>query len=67
RDLRQEPLTVRRALLQQLMDTTEDDHLRFSEALEAAPSDLVASARKISSSTPLIFLSSGSGICARNP
>jgi len=44
RDLRQEPLGVRRALLQQLMDTTEDDALRFSEALEAAPSDLVATA-----------------------
>jgi len=47
RDLRQEPLTVRRALLQQLMDTTEDDYLRFSEALEAAPSDLVATACKM--------------------
>ncbi|MDG9968124.1 DNA ligase D [Achromobacter mucicolens] len=47
RDLRQEPLTVRRALLQQLMDTTEDDHLRFSEALEAAPSDLVATVCKM--------------------
>jgi len=44
RDLRQEPLTVRRALLQQLMDTTEDDQLRFSEALDAAPADLVATA-----------------------
>ncbi|AVJ28192.1 DNA ligase D [Achromobacter spanius] len=44
RDLRQEPLSVRRALLQQLMDTAEDDHLRFSEAFEAAPSDLVATA-----------------------
>lgn len=44
RDLRQEPLGVRRALLQQLMDTAEDDQLRFSEALEAAPSDLVATA-----------------------
>jgi len=44
RDLRQEPLGVRRALLQQLMDTAEDDHLRFSEAFEAAPSDLVATA-----------------------
>lgn len=47
RDLRQEPLTVRRALLQQLMDTAEDDQLRFSEALEAAPSDLVATACKM--------------------
>ncbi len=47
RDLRQEPLTVRRALLQQLMDTTDDDHLRFSEALEAAPSALVATACKM--------------------
>ncbi len=47
RDLRQEPLTVRRALLQQLMDTTDDDHLRFSEAMEAAPSALVATACKM--------------------
>ncbi len=47
RDLRHEPLTVRRALLQQLMDTTEDDHLRFSEALEAAPAGLVATACKM--------------------
>lgn len=47
RDLRQEPLTVRRALLQQLMDTTDDDHLRFSEALKAAPSALVATACKM--------------------
>ncbi|MFJ3460209.1 DNA ligase D [Achromobacter spanius] len=44
RDLRQEPLGVRRALLQQLMDTAEDDHLRFSESFEAVPSDLVATA-----------------------
>ncbi len=47
RDLRQEPLGVRRALLKQLMDTAEDDHLRFSEALEAAPSDLVTTACKM--------------------
>ncbi len=47
RDLRQEPLAVRRALLQQLMDTTQDDQLRFSEALEASPSDLVATACKM--------------------
>ena len=47
RDLRQEPLVVRRALLKQLMDTAEDDHLRFSEALDAAPSDLVATACKM--------------------
>ena len=44
RDLRQEPLAVRRALLRQLMDAVEDDRLRFSEALEAAPADLVATA-----------------------
>ena len=47
RDLRQEPLYVRRALLKQLMDTAKDDRLRFSEALDAAPADLVASACKM--------------------
>lgn len=44
RDLRQEPLDVRRALLRQLMDTARDDCLRLSEPLDAAPADLVATA-----------------------
>ncbi|MFD4836542.1 DNA ligase D [Achromobacter sp. NPDC058515] len=48
RDLRREPLRVRRALLAQLMETAEDDErLRFSEAFDAAPADLVASACKM--------------------
>lgn len=48
RDLRQEPLRVRRALLSQLMDTAKsDEHLRFSEAFDAAPADLAASACKM--------------------
>lgn len=47
RDLRREPLHVRRALLKQLMDTARDDHLRFSAAFDEAPSDLVASACKM--------------------
>ena len=47
RDLRHEPLRVRRGLLTQLMDAVEDDALRFSEAFDAAPADLVASACKM--------------------
>ncbi|HEY9321195.1 MAG TPA: DNA ligase D [Achromobacter sp.] len=47
RDLRREPLRVRRALLAQLMATADDDRLRFSETFEQAPSDLVASACKM--------------------
>ncbi|WP_183006228.1 DNA ligase D [Achromobacter sp. UMC71] len=47
RDLRREPLRVRRGLLAQLMDAVDDDALRFSEAFDAAPADLVASACKM--------------------
>lgn len=48
RDLRQESLRVRRALLAQLMETAEgDDRLRFSAAFDVAPADLVASACKM--------------------
>lgn len=47
RDLREEPLTVRRELLAQLMDTADDDFLRFSEAFKETPSNLVASACKM--------------------
>ncbi|MDX3983660.1 MAG: DNA ligase D [Achromobacter sp.] len=47
RDLRDEPLTVRRDLLAQLMETADDDHLRFSAAFKEAPSNLVASACKM--------------------
>ncbi len=44
RDLRLEPLHLRRALLAQLIAAADDEHLRFSEAFDAAPGDLVASA-----------------------
>lgn len=47
RDLRREPLRVRRALLAQLMATADDDHLRLSDTFEQAPADLVASACKM--------------------
>ncbi|MCW3152936.1 DNA ligase D [Achromobacter spanius] len=47
RDLREEPLTVRRKLLAQLMDASQDDCLRFSEAFKEAPANLVASACKM--------------------
>lgn len=47
RDLREEPLTVRRELLAQLMDASQDDCLRFSEAFKEAPANLVASACKM--------------------
>ncbi|KRC80554.1 ATP-dependent DNA ligase [Achromobacter sp. Root83] len=48
RDLRGEPLRVRRALLAQLMETAEGDpRLRFSEAFDVPPADLVASACKM--------------------
>jgi len=44
RDIRGEPLNLRRELLSQLVATGQDDHIRFSEAFCAAPSDLIASA-----------------------
>ncbi|MFJ3463493.1 DNA ligase D [Achromobacter spanius] len=44
RDIRGEPLHLRRELLSQLVATGQDDHIRFSEAFCAAPSDLIASA-----------------------
>ncbi len=47
RDLRHEPLRVRRGLLAQLMDAIDEDALRLSEAFDAAPADLVASACKM--------------------
>ena len=47
RDLRSEPLTVRRALLTQLMDANHDEHLRFSNTFKEPPSQLVASACKL--------------------
>lgn len=47
RDLRQEPLSVRRAVLARVMEAAGGDPLRFSEAFDAAPADLVASACKM--------------------
>ncbi|CUJ28604.1 DNA ligase D [Achromobacter xylosoxidans] len=47
RDLRQEPLRVRRAVLARVMEAAGGDPLRFSEAFDAAPADLVASACKM--------------------
>ncbi|WP_459614117.1 DNA ligase D [Bordetella sp. 2513F-2] len=44
RDLRAEPLTVRRALLEQALGETPPAPLRLSEAFDVAPRDLVASA-----------------------
>jgi bifunctional non-homologous end joining protein LigD len=47
RDLRHEPVTVRRALLEQLLARAPDPRLRFSEAFDAPPAGLVASACKM--------------------
>ncbi|WP_241132547.1 DNA ligase D [Achromobacter insuavis] len=44
RDLRGEPLRVRRAVLARVMDAAGGDPLRLSDAFDAAPADLVASA-----------------------
>ncbi|CAB3906785.1 DNA ligase D [Achromobacter ruhlandii] len=47
RDLRGEPLRVRRAVLARVMEAAGGDPLRFSDAFDAAPADLVASACKM--------------------
>jgi bifunctional non-homologous end joining protein LigD len=47
RDLRAEPLALRRDLLRQLMDRPHDDSLRFSASMDVAPKDLVSSACKM--------------------
>lgn len=47
RDLRGEPLSVRRHWLEKLMARSRDDQLRFSEAFDAAPSQLAATACKM--------------------
>ncbi|CAM3980226.1 DNA ligase (ATP) [Bordetella tumbae] len=48
RDISSEPLTLRRQLLQQLIEKSKkDSHLRFSEAFDKPISDLVASACKL--------------------
>ncbi|ADP20014.1 MULTISPECIES: DNA ligase D [Achromobacter] len=44
RDLRREPLHVRRALLAQLVAPGANDQVRFSESFDASPTDLIASA-----------------------
>ncbi|AOB30445.1 ATP-dependent DNA ligase [Bordetella sp. H567] len=47
RDLREEPLTTRRALLEQLLGAAPDGPVRFSAAFDAAPQELVQSACKM--------------------
>ncbi|OZI23172.1 DNA ligase D [Bordetella genomosp. 9] len=47
RDLREEPVTVRRALLEQLLGGASEGPLRFSAAFDAPPGELVASACKM--------------------
>ncbi|MCF7769440.1 MAG: DNA ligase D [Achromobacter pulmonis] len=47
RDLRGEPLRVRRAVLARVMAAAGGDPLRFSDAFDAAPADLLASACKM--------------------
>jgi len=47
RDIRNEPLTLRRGLLRQLMDRSAGSHLRFSEAFDKPVSALKASACKL--------------------
>lgn len=44
RDIRGEPLRLRRELLSQLVAGAKDGHVRFSEAFSASPKDLIASA-----------------------
>lgn len=43
-DLREVPLRERRRVLQTLLADQPDDHLRFSEALEAPPNEMLAAA-----------------------
>jgi len=47
RDLRTLPLTERRATLENLLRGSDGEYVRFSEAFEAAPRDLVASACRL--------------------
>ncbi|MDX3905288.1 MAG: DNA ligase D [Pigmentiphaga sp.] len=47
RDLRGLPLTDRRATLRSLLDDADPAHVRFSDAFDAMPRDLVASACKL--------------------
>ncbi|WP_088138133.1 DNA ligase D [Achromobacter xylosoxidans] len=47
RDLRDEPLRLRRDLLRRIIATSKGKHLKFSEAFEKSPADLVASACKL--------------------
>ena len=43
-DLRNTPLDARRAVLKRLLAASASDHIRFSEELDAAPQDVLASA-----------------------
>ncbi len=47
RDLREEPVETRRALLQQVLASGPSELLRFSDAFEVRPQDLMASACKL--------------------
>ncbi len=47
RDLRQLPVVERRELLRAVVEKADSDKVRFSEAFEARPGDLVASACKL--------------------
>ncbi|OZI59473.1 DNA ligase D [Bordetella genomosp. 11] len=47
RDVREEPLTTRRALLEQLLGAAKEGPVRFSAAFDAPPKDLVQSACKM--------------------
>lgn len=44
RDLRSEPLRLRRQLLEQVVEASSNDQVRFSEAFDASPRDLITSA-----------------------
>lgn len=44
RDIRAEPVTLRRDLLRQLIDSAGDDRIRFSPTLDVAPGALLAAA-----------------------
>ncbi len=47
RDLREEPVETRRALLQQVLASSPSDLLRFSDAFDVRPQDLMASACRL--------------------
>ena len=46
-DIREVPLSQRRELLRQALESAESDHVRFSATLDAPPRDMVAAACKL--------------------